>query len=72
MARPTSQALSSGSVARSTVSPSTTKATISARLASAPKNRVISRLYGAPSSPITMPAMNTARKPDPCATVATP
>ena len=57
---------------RSTVKPSTTKATISARLASAEWKRSISRLNGARSSPRTMPAMNTARKPEPCAMVVAP
>ena len=60
------------STARSTVSPRTTNATISARLASAEWNRSISRLYGARSSPMRIPATNTARNPEPCARVATP
>ena len=59
------------STARSTVRPRATKATISARLASAVWNRSISRLNGARSSPSTIPATKTARKPDPRARVAT-
>ena len=50
-----------------TVSPSTVNATISPRLASGGGNRSMSPLYGARSSPSTMPAMNTARKPEPWA-----
>lgn len=56
----------------STVSPSTVKAMISASPASAAWNRLISGLYGARASPITMPATNTARNPEPCASVAMP
>ena len=55
-----------------TVSPRTTNATISDRPASDEWNRSISRLNGAASSPSRIPATNTARKPDPCATVARP
>jgi hypothetical protein len=55
---------------RLTVSPSTTNATISARLASAVWNRSISRLNGARSSPREIPATKTARNPDPWASVA--
>ena len=49
----------------STDRPSTTKATISAIPASAPAKCSISRLYGARSSPMRMPARKTARKPEP-------
>src|SRR5450759_1915931 len=58
--------------ARCTVRPSTTNATISPRLASAEWKRSISRLKGARSSPRTMPATKTARKPEPCAMVVAP
>ena len=57
---------------RSMVRPSATKATISARLASAEWNRSISRLYGARPSPSTIPAAKTARNPEPRASVAAP
>ena len=66
------QTAGSASTASRTVSPSTTNTTISATPASAEWNRSISRLYGARTSPITIPATNTARKPDPCASVVTP
>ena len=64
-ARPMLQALPIGSSRSRTVRPSMMNATISARLASDEWNRWISRLYGARSSPIRMPAANTARNPDP-------
>ena len=46
-----------------TVRPRTTNATISPRLASAAWNRSISRLYGARSSPITMPGDEHREEP---------
>ena len=49
-----------------------TNATISASDASEEWKRAISRLYGAGSSPMMMPATRTARNPDPWATVAAP
>jgi hypothetical protein len=56
----------------SIVSPRRTKTPISARLASAVWKRSISALYGARASPISIPAMKTARKPDPCSREAAP
>ena len=55
-----------------TTRPRTTKTAISARTASAPWKRSISDLYGLRVSPTTSPAMNTARKPEPCASAVTP
>jgi hypothetical protein len=56
----------------SIVKPSATKTTISARLASAVWKRSISLLYGARTSPISRPAMKTARKPEPPTSDAAP
>ena len=56
----------------SIVSPSATKTTSSARLASEPENRSISPLYGMRASPRNRPAMKTARKPEPWASEVAP
>ena len=54
------------------VKPSATNTTISARLDSDVKNDSTSSLYGVRSSPMMIPATNTARKPEPCSTDASP
>jgi hypothetical protein len=54
------------------VRPSAANITISARLASDVKKRSVSSLCGACSSPIKIPATNTARNPEPCSTDAAP
>src|SRR5581483_4512170 len=69
---PSSQTLRPSRLPRSTVSPSATNTTISARLASEVWKRPISPLYGALLAPTNRPATKTARKPEPCATEATP
>ena len=64
---PTQSSSAPRSSRNGTLRPSTVKATISDRLPIAPEKRSISRLYGALASPITIPARNTARNPDPWA-----
>ena len=72
IASPTAQTRGSARAEKDTVIPSRPKAVISAMLAKEEWKRTISALYGARRSPTTMPAMKTARKPEPWSTVPSP